>query len=530
MTAESLRLAAGVASTLAAQGTDQMFGVPGGGANLELIQAGADAGVRFVLMHGETAACMAASTYGLLSGGVGAAVVTRGPGLSSAINGLAQATLDRQPLVLLSDLVTAGVAGRVAHQRLDQRRLTAPVSQRSITVGTHATEAAIAAALDVAAGPPAGGVHVDLDPTVPGDAPGPRPVIADPDPAALDEARRLITGCARPVVIVGAGVRGAEPALQKMVADVGWPVLTTYQAKGSICEDDDNAAGVFTNGVLERGLLEQADVFILVGVENANELPGVAWAYERPVVALDSVAFDNPYFPIDIRVEGDLTIMLEELRSCPASAWQAGAGQRHRSDAVSRIMASADAASGLSPQAAVVAMQDAAPPDAVLTVDSGVHLLVAMALWTARSPHSALISRGLATMGYAVPAALGAALARPQSRVLCLTGDGGLGMTLAELETLRRTGANVTVVVFNDNQLTMIALKQPDGGGGGPGAVRYGAIDFAAVAEGMGVPARSVDNEDDLRAALRRDVAGPQVIDVRIDVTPYADVMRATRG
>ena len=174
-------------------------------------------------------------------------------------------------------------------------------------------------------------------------------------------------------------------------------------------------------------------------------------------------------------------------------------------------------------------MAEHAAPATTLTVDAGAHMLVAMPLWPARAPHRVLISNGLATMGFALPAALGAALARPGEPVVCFVGDGGLGMTLAELETVVRCDLDVTVVVFDDAALSLIEIKQT-AGQGAAGAVRYGAIDFAAVARAVGMPADVVTSRDELRAVMARAGRGPRLVDARIDPGCYPAVLAATRG
>jgi acetolactate synthase-1/2/3 large subunit len=140
-----------------------------------------------------------------------------------------------------------------------------------------------------------------------------------------------------------------------------------------------------------------------------------------------------------------------------------------------------------------------------------------------------LISNGLATMGYALPAAIGAALARPGRRVVCLVGDGGLGMTLAELETLARLALPVTVVVFDDAALSLIELKQR-AGQGDSGAVRFGAVDFAAAATALGVPAATAGDGAGVRAALDQAGPGPFLLDARVDPAGYRHVMAVSRG
>ena len=160
-----------MAQALHADGVTTIYGVPGGGPNLEMVGAAHEFGIDFVLAHGETAACIMASTHGRLTGGVGIALVTRGPVLTSAINGLAQATLDRSPLVLISDSVPQEQSARTAHQRLDQVAAAAPVTKWSGVLGSRDPGAAVAAAVALARSAPQGAVHLAFDPTQPGDMP-----------------------------------------------------------------------------------------------------------------------------------------------------------------------------------------------------------------------------------------------------------------------------------------------------------------------------------------------------------------------
>ncbi|MGB5755916.1 MAG: thiamine pyrophosphate-dependent enzyme, partial [Acidimicrobiales bacterium] len=162
-------------------------------------------------------------------------------------------------------------------------------------------------------------------------------------------------------------------------------------------------------------------------------------------------------------------------------------------------------------------------------VDAGAHFLAVMPFWPVAEPGRLLISNGLATMGYAVPAAIAAGLANPGQPVLCLVGDGGLGMTAAELETIARLDLPVTVVVFNDSTLSLIRIKQQTAHGG-PEIVSYRETDFAAIARGFGLRGTVVHD----RAGLARAVVGrwdrPHLIDARIDPSPYPRLLQLTRG
>jgi acetolactate synthase-1/2/3 large subunit len=177
-------------------------------------------------------------------------------------------------------------------------------------------------------------------------------------------------------------------------------------------------------------------------------------------------------------------------------------------------------------------------------VDAGAHMLAAMPLWDVPQPKMLLTSSGLATMGYALPAAIAAALYLPQTRglpqtqgapeapVLAFTGDGGLGMTLAEIETAVRLSLRVIVIVFNDAALSLIKIKQKPAGHGGDEAVRYRPVSFAAAAAAMGAAGAAVTSERELAAALADALArpGPTVIDAAVDPAGYPAIMDLSRG
>jgi acetolactate synthase-1/2/3 large subunit len=186
----------------------------------------------------------------------------------------------------------------------------------------------------------------------------------------------------------------------------------------------------------------------------------------------------------------------------------------------------------LAPQQVVATARACAPPETIATVDAGAHMLVAMPLWEVPGPRMLLTSSGLATMGYALPAAIAAALCAPDAPVLAFTGDGGLGMTLAEIETAVRLSLRVIVIVFNDAALSLITIKQRPAGQGGEEAVRYGPVSFAATAAAMGAASAAVTSERELAAALADALArpGPTVIDASVDPACYPAVMDLSRG
>ncbi|MHA6795189.1 thiamine pyrophosphate-binding protein [Pseudonocardia bannensis] len=523
-------VAAGLADGLHGAGVRRLFGMPGGGPNLEMIGAAAERGIGFTLAHGETAACVMAGAFGLLTGTPGTALVTRGPGLTSAVNGLAQAFLDRSPLLLLSDCVPAVQRDRIAHQRLDQLAVAAPVTRWNGTLGHRDPAATVAAAAALAAGPPAGAVHLDYDASVPGDLPPAVVPPAAPDAAALERAIAVAGGRRRPVVVLGVDAVAHAPALREVLTGGGVPVLTTYQAAGVVDSGSPESAGLFTNAALERPLLDRADLIVGVGLDPVEPLPA-PWSYDAPTLLLTPAEVDPAYFGSPTVVDGPPAPALAAVLGACIPDWPAGAGQRHRRARLADLAADARDGAGLHPIDLVRAVHEIAG-HAQLTVDAGAHMLAAMPFWPATRPHGILISNGLATMGYALPAAIGAALARRGERVVCLVGDGGLGMSLAELETLARIALPVTVVVFDDAALSLIELKQRAGQGGAD-AVRFDPVDFAGVAAAMGVPSAVADDVAGVRAALSAPSAagpGPFLLDARIGPAGYRHIIDVSRG
>jgi acetolactate synthase I/II/III large subunit len=509
------------------RGANVVFGFPGGGPNLEVVGAVVDAGLRFVLTHGETTACMMAATYGLLVGRPALAIATRGPGAACAMNGAAQATLDRFPLLVVTDCVPSTHRDRFAHQRFDQQQMFTPVTKWSGSLAMSASASiAVDAALDLAGSRPAGAVHLDYDPS--GHemvAPAPIPAVLSPDDVVA-RAAEMIRAAAKPVAIIGLEALTSAHAVLAAVERLGCPVLTTYQAIGVVPEGHPQQAGLFTSGAIEASLLFESDLILTIGFDQVEPMP-TAWRYDVPVVAVSEVPACATLAPITIEVLGPLAATLERVVTTECSGWKPDSGAHALADA--RATLAATTTGNFGPLELATAVAAAVPPHAIATVDAGAHFLAIMPFWPATEPLQLLISNGLATMGFAVPAAIGAALARPGHPVVCMVGDGGLAMTLAELETIARLQLPVTVVVFDDAALSLIEVKQKPGQGGSS-AVRFGPVDYAQVASAMGLDAVVAGSAAEVTAALAGRWDRPRLIDARIDPSSYAPLIAATRG
>src|SRR5690606_18425769 len=431
-----------VAATLVAElrrlGVRRMFGVPGGGSSLDLIEAGAGHGLEFVLARSETAAAIMAATTAELTGAPGVVLTGLGPGAAAAANGVAHARLDRAPLVVITDVHPPALDGFVTHQRIDQAALFAPLVNGSLAPTGATPIAELRALLELALRPPRGPVHLDLssaaaaEPMVVGDpveTESPTPV----GPWQVEQARALLAGARRPVLLVGLEARLAVDAARALAAELAGPVLATWKAKGVIPDDHPLYAGLITGGTAEAACLAEADLIVQFGFDPVELIPK-PWRYEAPVVDVAEAVRDAHYARPAASLIGPLGQGAAALSGAARRrAWSEAAIRAHR-EAIAAAYAM-QAAVGIGPQEVVEAAIAPAPPGCRATIDAGAHMFPAIGRWPAREANAALISNGLATMGFALPAAIASALAEPERPVVAFVGDGGVSMCLGELAT-----------------------------------------------------------------------------------------------
>jgi acetolactate synthase-1/2/3 large subunit len=285
---------------------------------------------------------------------------------------------------------------------------------------------------------------------------------------------------------------------------------------------------------MEWPLLAAADLIVGIGVDAVEMIPAT-WDYAAQVILASEVPTTSAeYFTGASELVASLSAAIALLRRhARSSSWPTTVGRAAKADVTNRLLAAAVSGPGLmSPIQVVTTVRACAPHNAIATVDAGAHMLVVMPLWEVAEPHLLLISSGLATMGYALPAAIAASLCAPGVPVVAFTGDGGLGLTLAEIETAVRLRLPVIVIVFNDSALSLIKIKQRPTGQGDRAAVSYGEVSFAQVARALGADGSTVRDTrsltDALTAALARNA--PTVIDAMIDPACYPRVLDLTRG
>lgn len=531
-----------IARVCAIHGVKNVYGVPGGGSSLDLIAAFAAEGIAFRLCRTETAAVLMAAADAEVRNAFGVAITTQGPGTASGMNGLAHASLDRAPVLFITDGWTSRQRGFDTHQVFDQLAMSAPVVKKSSRLESEDPGSELEALVDCMLSAPWGPVHVELtgenarrsvrDREVWArsvESPG-----AERDVLGVQgDAGALLRYAKRPVVIVGLEARdaGAPQQILALVQRLRCPVLTTYKAKGIVSDDDPCVVGHFTGGAVESECMAAADLIVLCGLDPV-ELIGRPWTYTAPVVDIALVRHPVHYLEPAAGVYGRLASGIESLLlSCGASDWREDEIAALRQGVTTRLAYRGNS-EGLTPQQVVEMASNAAGEEgACIAVDAGAHMFSAMAFWRARSQGSALISNGLATMAFALPAGIARALNAPGVPTIAFTGDGGLMMCAGELATAAQCGARLCVIVFNDSALSLIALKQRNRKLADAG-VTWPSADFASVARGFGMTAFTARTPqayaEALQAALRID--GPCLIDVQVDPTGYIDQAKALRG
>ena len=530
-----------LADALAAHGVSRIFGVPGGGSSLDVMEAAAGRSIEFVLTRAENAAVMMAAATADLTGTLGVALTTKGPGVANAANGVACAALDRSPVMLITDGFTAQESGYVTHQVFDQAGMLAPVAKASSRLETEDVAAEIHGLIELAKTPPFGPVHVEIAGAhgrrlVAGSMAGSNPGNPRADSAedALTRAGELIRNASRPVIVAGleARVVGVAQQLKVMAEALRCPVLTTYKAKGVLADQNEQVVGIFTSGKAESECVGKADLIVLVGLDPV-ELLRIPWRYDSPVVDIGEVRHPVHYVEPAAGVYGPIAAALARLNDgLPVSRWRLSEIADLRRRLAARL--EYPDCAGLSPQQVVELAARAARNAGVsprIAVDAGAHMFSAMAFWPAARPHDVLISNGLATMAYALPAAIASALHEPQRPAVAFTGDGGLLMCLGELSVAVQQAAQLVVIVFNDQSLSLIDIKQQQRGLLERG-VRWPAPDFATVMEGLGGRGYRVDNARDYHAAVAEALTeeGPSLIDARVNPEGYLAQMESLRG
>jgi acetolactate synthase I/II/III large subunit len=525
-----------IVATLKAAGIRHGFGIPSGNV-LPLMEAMRKGGIEFVLTAHEGSAGFAADVSGRMTGVPGLCIATLGPGATNLATGVGSAFLDRSPLLAITCNLSTGQLGRRIQMWIDHHALFRPITKATLALKKGHIGETLVEAIRLARSEPQGPVHLDLPEDVAlAPADGPVPVLVAPTKLlrapeeAIRRAGELIAAARRPVAVIGASaMRLAEPdLLRRLIERHNLPFATTCMAKGLIEDDHPLALGCIERACrqVQRRFLASADLVVGIGYDTI-EVEYEAWIGNVPLVQIDIEPVDAA---ASVRVvheaSGDLDAALVRLLALPAAAngWSQAVLTEHRRNFQAALRPSA---TSFTAHAAIDAVRRALPRNGLLSFDVGAHTHQIASQWSAHAPKSFLITNGWSSMGFGLPAAIAAKLARPDLPVVCVLGDGCFQMTCGEVATAKRLGLALPIVVLDDRWLALIKIKQIRRQFPLYGTELQPESYREPPAHYFGVPAVGVHSADTLEQAVTAALAanGPTVIEAVVDSEHYLETV-----
>ena len=530
---ERMTGAQAIVRSLEELGADVVFGLPGGAVLPLYDPIYSSTKMRHVLVRHEQGAGHAATGYAQVSGKVGVCIATSGPGATNLVTPIADANLDSVPMVAITGQVGHTLLGTDAFQEADIRGITLPVTKHNFMVtDPNDIPAALAEAFYVASTGRPGAVLVDVPKDIQNaemdfvwppkiNLPGYRPVTT-PHARQIEEAVRLISQAKQPVFYIGGGVikANAHKELKEFAEYTGIPVVTTLMALGSFPDSHELHMGMpgMHGTVPAVAAMQRSDLLITIGARFDDRVTGdvATFAPDAKVIHADiDPAEIGKIRAVDVPIVGDAREVLSGLLSVYQNSGLAvpslGNWRDYLNDLKQRFPRGWENQSdgALSPQFVIQTLSQEAGPDAIYCAGVGQHQMWAAQFVDYEKPRTWLNSGGLGTMGYAIPAAMGAKAARPDAEVWAIDGDGCFQMTNQELVTCAMEGFPIKVALINNGNLGMVRQWQ---------ALFYGERysntrlreqgnympDFVKLSESMGCVAIRVTKEEEVLPAIRK--------------------------
>lgn len=520
-----------VVHTLREQGVDTVFGYPGG-AIMPVYDALYDGGVEHLLCRHEQGAAIAAIGYARSTGKVGVCIATSGPGATNLITGLADALLDSVPIVAITGQVSASLIGTDAFQEIDVLGLSLACTKHSYLVESlEELPSIIAQAFATACSGRPGPVLVDIPKNIQlaiGDhlKPALLPVeeLSTPSVGDMKKAKEMIAQSKKPILYVGGGVGMAQAinSLRTFTDMTGMPSVSTLKGLGASDSNDPCYLGLLGMHGSKAGNLavQESDLLVAVGVRFDDRVTGKldAFAPNAKVIHMDiDPAELGKIRTPHVALQGNLNVILPELQQrLDISEWRKKIMSMKTELAVRYDHPGPPIFAPL----LLKQLSDRKPKGTVITTDVGQHQMWSAQHMTFSQPENFITSSGLGTMGFGIPAAIGAQMARPDDMVICVSGDGSFMMNVQELATIKRKKLPIKIVLLDNQRLGMVRQWQQlffDG--------RYSETnlsdnpDFLILASAFGIPGQTISRKDQVDEALDAlfTTDGPYLLHVSID-------------
>src|SRR6267143_3509244 len=523
---------------LVGEGVETVFGYPGG-AIMPAYDALPGYAIRHVLVRHEQGAAHMADGYARASGKVGVAVATSGPGATNLVTGIATAMMDSSPMVCITGQVSSAVLGTDAFQETDITGVTLPITKHNYLV-TRAEEIypTLREAFHLARSGRPGPVHVDITKDAqqasfelrPEEGPVPRSgrKLRPSPPADLDRAAALIDAAERPLVLSGHGIvrSGASDLLVEFAEKTGCPVASTLLGLGGFPASHPLSLGMMGmhGEAWVNKAIQDADLLIALGMRFDDRVTGKLSTYalnaRKIHVEIDPSEI-NKNVKVDVALMGDAAWALRELmgrvRSRPRAAWH-GRIAEMKGDSAVRDIQSLPHSGRLFAAHVLHDLWRLTAGRALVVTDVGQHQMWEAQYYKHERPRSLITSGGLGTMGFALPAAIGAKVARPDAEVWVVAGDGGFQMTMCELATVAQEGLDINVAIINNGYLGMVRQWQEFFYGKRYAATPLRSPDFVALAQAHGLCGLRVTRREEIPEAVARARAEPGTVVVEFRV------------
>jgi acetolactate synthase-1/2/3 large subunit len=512
---------------LVEEGVEYIFGLPGE-ENIEFLDSLSRSGIRFVTTRHEQGAAFMADVYGRIRHKPGVCLATLGPGAMNLTTGVANANLDHSPVVAITGQADLRQSHLRHHQILDVVKAFEPITKWNSRISTpDSIPELVRKAFRISLMEKQGATHLELPDDVAGAEASGRPLPALPSPVILAReqdiaaAASLINGSKYPIILAGNGVarNQASGALVRFAEETCIPVAKTFMSKGSIPSRHPMSIG--TVGLQSKDFIscefEKSDCVIAVGYD-VEEYPPQSWngSGGKKIISIDMAPepYIDRYYDISVELVGDVQHTMASLSKRVDRRGPLDSRIREKV-----IASRKDYTPGfpIKPQHFLSSLRDAMKDSDILVSDVGMHKL-----WISRNfetfrPNTVVISNGLASMGIALPGAIGAKLASPESNVVSVSGDGGFLMNAQELETAKRLGVPGVHVVWADNSYGLIEWKQVREGKK-PFGVRFSNPDFMKLASSFGIKGYKVERVGELDEVLRTAVRSGELCIVEIPI------------
>ena len=515
------------------QGVEYIFGVPGE-ENIDLIDSLNKSSIKFIVCRHETSAAFIAGIMGKLTGKPGVCLSTLGPGATNMVTGVACATLDRMPLVAITAQTNLPMQHIGSHQYLDIIELYHPISKWSTSIhDSSVIPELVTKAFTLATSDLPGAIHIEFPTDIASSLGQGEPLQTQPyiqkgiaSEQAIHDVAMAINDAKSPLILIGnnAARAGASTEILSFIEKLQAPFTETFMAKGVAPEN--HPLHLQTIGLPEGDFVNQAffraDLVITIGYDPIEYGPQKWNQLLAPIIHIDVKDYEiDSFYPVKASLVGDLSVNLQRLTGYLHQRDELDPFYRNVKETIMKemLVQTTSDAYPMAPQRIIKDIRAVLANDDLLLSDVGAHKLWIGRQYEALLPNTCIISNGLASMGIALPGAIGAKLVHPDKKVIAVCGDGSFIMSLAEFETAVRLKLSIVIMIWRDGRYgQMIEWKQKNKFGHSS-SIQFENPDFIALAKAYGAKGYKVKQATELTTILQKALSetGPVIVECEVD-------------